>query len=190
MSLEELSPSIVKIFRFFQVTSEGNIKENPVSKKKNSDVILGLTPYQGELLRNVDQNSVFIFPDGVPAFEDAHQFSIITTDDIKPFLYLKSLDIEELGFVCIDPFIICKDFLVKIAAVDLARLGLKDPKDALVLSFVTVRENPRDNTANLLAPVIINLQNRTGKQIILEDFPVKFNIWDNLDDQSEGDGSC
>jgi flagellar assembly factor FliW len=157
-----------------------------VSKKKNNNVILGLTPYQGEMLQSLEKEAIFNFPDGVPAFEDAQNFSIVTNEDIKPFIYLKSLEIDELGFVCIDPFLIYKDYLVKISAADLAHLGLKDPKDALVFCFVTVKEDPQENTANLLAPVVINLQNRKGRQVILDNYPVRHNIWQGLDEM----GNC
>jgi flagellar assembly factor FliW len=157
-----------------------------VSNKKNN-IILGLTPYEGDLAQSLSQEDILIFPDGVPAFEDATKFSLITAEDIQPFMYLKSVDTEDLGFVCIDPFLIYKDYLVKISAADLAVLQLKDPKDALVFCFVTVKADPQDNSANLLAPIILNLENRKGKQIILENYPVKFNIWEGLDSMSKED---
>ncbi|MCM8538097.1 MAG: flagellar assembly protein FliW [Lentisphaeraceae bacterium] len=153
-----------------------------MDKKKNKqNVILGLTPYKGEMLKSLDKEAVFHFADGVPAFEDAKNFTLVTNDDIKPFLYFKSIEIDELGFVCIDPFLIYKDYLVKISAADLLQLGLKDPQDALVFCFVTVKEDPRENTANLLAPVVINLQNCKGRQVILDNYPVRYNIWEGLD---------
>lgn len=154
-----------------------------MSKKNN--IILGLTPYQGDLLNSLGQEAIINFPSGVPAFEDANNFTLICNEDIKPFLYLKSLEIEELGFVCIDPFLICKDYLLKISAVDLSHLQLKDPQDALVFCFVTVKPDPKENTANLLAPVIINIKTRIGRQVILENYPVRFNIWEGLDKLSE-----
>ncbi len=149
-------------------------------KRQSEKIILGLTPYKGELTKSLGENAIITFEDGVPAFEDSKRFSLVTNDDIKPFMYLKSLEIEELGFVCIDPFLINKDYLIKITAADLAKLQLKDPQDALVFCFVTVRSEPQENTANLLAPVIINIKNRKAKQIILENYPVKFNIWEGL----------
>jgi flagellar assembly factor FliW len=164
-----------------------------VSKKKNNkgsnNIILGLTPYEGDLTKSLTQEDIFDFPEGLPAFEEARHFSLITTEDIKPFMYLKSLEIEDLGFVCIDPFLLSKDYLVKISAADLAILQIKEPKHALVFCFVTVKEDPQENSANLLAPIIINIQNRVGKQVILENYPVKFNIWEGLD-QMSGDESC
>ena len=159
--------------------------------KKPANIILGLTPYQGDVLNSLGQEAIISFPEGIPAFEDASTFSLICNEEIKPFLYLKSLEIEELGFVCIDPFLIFKDYLLKISAVDLAHLQLKDPKDALVLCFVTVQPDPKENTANLLAPVVVNINKRIARQIILENYPVRFNIWDGLDTMEKmEDSSC
>ena len=160
-------------------------KKNKKPKKESNKIILGLTPYEGELSKSLGDDSVVTFQDGVPAFEEAKKFTLVTNDEIKPFMYLKSLEIEELGFVCIDPFLICKDYLIKISAADLAHLQLKEPQNALVFCFVTIRPDPQENTANLLAPVIINLENRKAKQIILENNPVKFNIWEGLEKVNE-----
>lgn len=159
-------------------------------KRESNKIILGLTPYKGELTKSLGENAIINFEDGVPAFEEAKQFTLITNDDIKPFMYLKSLEVEELGFVCIDPFLINKEYLIKISAADLAKLQLKDPQNALVFCFVTVRPDPQENTANLLAPVIINLENRKAKQIILENYPVKFNIWEGLKIDNEEAEEC
>ena len=181
----------ISLFRYVGLTVLliSKREKKDVTMKKKNNIILGLTPYEGDLTQSLSQDDILGVPDGVPAFENATKFTLITTEDIQPFLYLKSVDIEDLGFVCIDPFLIYPDYLVKISAADMATLQLKDPKDALVFCFVTVKPEPKDNSANLLAPIIINIQNRKGKQVILENYPVKFNIWDGLDKINGGE-SC
>ncbi|MEN9360059.1 MAG: hypothetical protein RL095_1594 [Verrucomicrobiota bacterium] len=149
--------------------------------KFRRDLILSITPYQSEMLASLEKDAVYEFPEGIPAFEDARRFTLLSTDEIKPFLYLKSLDLEGLGFVCIDPFMIYSGYLARISAADMIKLELRDASEAIVLSFVTVQQNPQENTANLLAPIIINLRNRKGRQVILDKYPVRYNIWDNLD---------
>ncbi len=149
--------------------------------KFRRDLILSITPYQSEMLASLEKDAVYEFPEGIPAFEEARRFSLLSTDEIKPFLYLKSLDVDGLGFVCIDPFMIYSGYLARISAADMIKLELRDASEAIVLSFVTVQQNPQENTANLLAPIIINLRNRRGRQVILDKYPVRYNIWDNLD---------
>ena len=160
-------------------------KKSKNKKPEPNKIILGLTPYDGELVKSLGEDAIITFKDGVPAFEDAKSFTLFTNDDIKPFMYLKSLELEELGFVCIDPFLINKEYLIKICGTDLAHLELKKPENALVFCFVTVRATPQENTANLLAPVIVNLENKKAKQIILENNPVRFNIWEGLEKAGE-----
>lgn len=139
-------------------------------------------PYHRKVANRIDDSVVFNFRDGIPAFEDAKRFVLVINEKIKPFLYLKSLDHEGLGFICIDPFMVCKDYAINIPAKDQAALGLDSPESAFVLSFVTVEKDPRETTTNLLAPVIINIDNFEGRQVILdEERPVRFNIWRGLE---------
>ena len=116
--------------------------------KFRRDLILSITPYQSEMLASLEKDAVYEFPEGIPAFEEARRFSLLSTDEIKPFLYLKSLDVDGLGFVCIDPFMIYSGYLARISAADMIKLELR---------------------------------NRRGRQVILDKYPVRYNIWDNLD---------
>jgi len=125
--------------------------------------------------------AVISFPDGVPAFEDSKRFVLIFNDSIKPFVYLKSLDVKDLGFVCVDPFMICSNYSVSLSALHLSLLQLKEPSRALVLSFVTIAADCKDTTCNLLAPVVINVEKFIGCQVILENLPVKFRIWEAIE---------
>ncbi|MBN2642448.1 MAG: flagellar assembly protein FliW [Victivallales bacterium] len=140
-------------------------------------------PYPRKIANKLDESVVFNFSKGIPAFEDAKRFVLHVSDKIKPFLYLKSLDLQGLGFICIDPFLVKKDYCIDIPAKDQAELGLEDPGMAFVLSLVTVEKNPRETTANLLAPIIINMDNLEGRQVILSDdrLSVRYNIWKGLE---------
>jgi len=156
-------------------------------EKKDQATVLSdhiTQPYHKKIANPLDESVVFNFPDGVPAFEDSKRFVLVVNEKIRPFFYLKSLDISGLGFVCIDPFMICADYSIRIPAKDQSLLGLSDPSSAFVLAFVTVEKDPHETTANLLAPVIINTDNMVGRQVILdENWPVRFNIWHGLEEQ-------
>jgi flagellar assembly factor FliW len=68
-------------------------------------------------------------------------------------------------------------------------LELKDPGSALVLAMVTVESDPKNTTANLLAPIVINMDNLVGRQVILEDsYPVRFRIWEGLENIERNKG--
>ncbi len=131
--------------------------------------------------KKVSQDLVIHFPEGVPAFENAQNFTLIGGEDIEPFMMLVSQDIEDFGFFCIDPFLLDPNYHFKLNTEDQKKLKVEDPRDVLVLSFVTRAERPEDFTANLLAPVVLNIRNRLAKQIILERYPVRLNIWEAIE---------
>lgn len=131
----------------------------------------------------VSDGNIFAFPDGVPAFEDYKQFVLYCSTDMQPFFFMKSLGVSpEVSFVCVDPFLVCPDYQVRVGPADLKALELKRGEDAFVFSFVTVHDNPGDITANLQGPVVLNMKNSRGRQIISEGtkHDVRFKVWDAL----------
>ena len=163
------------------------IVRTDVSAGQEASVEHNGSPYPKKVAQLMNDPIVFLFNDGVPAFEASKRFVLLLNPNIKPFVYLKSLDMDDLGFVCVDPFIVCKDYSVKIPAKDLSILGLKDPESALVLSMVTVDKDPQKTTCNLLAPIILNTENRVGRQVILEDsYPVRYRIWEGIEAMGRG----
>ncbi|QBG47404.1 hypothetical protein EGM51_08365 [Verrucomicrobia bacterium S94] len=131
----------------------------------------------------VSDGNIFTFPDGVPAFEEYREFVLYCNTDVQPFFFMKSIGISpEVSFVCIDPFLVCPDYQVRVGPSDLQALDLTSGEDAFIFSFVTVRDNPCDITANLQGPVILNMKNSRGRQIISEGtkYDVRFRVWDAL----------
>ena len=136
----------------------------------------------------VNKDNIFVFPEGIPAFEEYRQFVLYCDTTLQPFFFLKSVGITpEISFVCVDPYLVCPDYRVRLGNADLKTLGLKSEKDAFVFSTVTVRENPEDTTTNLVGPCVVNLKNYTGKQVINEGgkYNVRTRIWDRITELKE-----
>lgn len=157
------------------------MKINSKNKEFDPSKFYSELPYPKKVAELIDENVVFNFTEGIPAFESAKRFVLLLNEKIKPFLYLKSIDVEDLGFVCVDPFIVKKGYLVNLPAKDRSMLELKEPSSAFVLSIVTVAPDPKEITANLMAPIIFNIDTFTGLQVILDDsYPVRYKIWEGL----------
>ena len=61
----------------------------------------------------------------------------------------------------------------------IAPLGKLTPENTYILVTVTVPKNIEDFSVNLKAPVVINMDNRKGVQMIVEDdYPVKYKVYD------------
>jgi len=59
-------------------------------------------------------------------------------------------------------------------------LEIEDADDVLALSIVVIpHENPRASTINLLAPLVFNINNKKGAQVILtgSDFKVDYPLF-------------
>ena len=71
-------------------------------------------------------------------------------------------------------------------------LGKLDPEEILVLVTVTVPKDLTQMSVNLQAPIILNAENKTGCQIIIDnvadEFPVKFMVYDILQKKKERAG--
>jgi flagellar assembly factor FliW len=139
----------------------------------------------------VSDGNIFTFPDGVPAFEDYRQFVVYYDTQMQPFFFMKSLGVTpEVSFVCIDPFMICPDYQIQLERSDLQALDLKRGTDAFVFAIVTVNDDPCDITANLKGPIVLNMKNKRGRQVICEgsEHDVRYRVWDALS-QINDDGA-
>lgn len=116
---------------------------------------------------------------GLLGFEAYTQFTLVPNVDQTPFHMLQSEEVEELGFMCIDPQLVVKGYEFDLSDEDVAELGIQSVDDVLVLVLVTIPEDPRETTANLLGPLVINRQTGVGKQVVLSrsDYPVRFPVF-------------
>ena len=114
--------------------------------------------------RTVPPDRVVVFPDGLIGFRDARRFALLEPDPAdSPLLCLVSLDTPELGFVVCDPTTRWPDY-----AADLGLVGDLYRDGPVVLAIVTLPPDPRAMTVDLLAPLVIDWETRTGRQIVLD----------------------
>lgn len=111
---------------------------------------------------------------GLPGFPDARRFVLMEWgEEGSPFSLLRSLDHESLEFLVAAPVVLFPDYAPELDDVDAGALGLLSAEDALVLVIVTVGEHAEDATANLLAPIIVNIHTLVAAQVALPTAPVE-----------------
>ena len=115
-------------------------------------------------------NSTVEFPQGLPGFEERRRFVALTFPDSKPLVFLQSLEDRSLCFVTLPVLSIDQHYRLEVCEEDLARLGLapeQQPRigrDVACLAVLTLQES--GPTANLLAPIVINIGNLKAVQSI------------------------
>lgn len=136
----------------------------------------------GELEVPVD--SVIEFPSGVIGFPRAHRYVML--EHKHPFSWLHSVEDTNLAFVVVDGFEFGKQFDVKPPLGD-KDCDFKEDDEYAILIIVTVRPDPRMTTANLKAPLFVNMRNRRGVQVIFDDpkYSTRYLLW-NEENKDQG----
>ena len=118
------------------------------------------------------------FEKGIPGLEKYREFEINQVESNEKFKQIISIEDSNIGFIVISPFEIKKDYELNLSDDVIKELQIDSPKDVLVLSLITLGKTLEKTTVNLKAPVIINIKNNKGKQLILQDD--KYNIKEPL----------
>jgi flagellar assembly factor FliW len=128
-----------------------------------------VSKYFGEL--DYSTEDVFQFPEGIPAFEDQTAFVFLDQPQTHPLIFMQDLGDPGLCFITVPVLVADPTYRPDLSPEDLALLGLSpEPppqigSDILCLTLVTVSEHA-DPTVNLASPVVLNLRNRKGVQVI------------------------
>jgi flagellar assembly factor FliW len=110
------------------------------------------------------------FAAGLPGFPSARRFRLTRWGgEDSPFSLLESTEVDGLAFVVAHPLEFFPEYAPEVDDDTVERLGLGDADDALVLVIVTVPDDPRGATANLVGPVIVNRRTLEAVQAVLTD---------------------
>jgi len=118
------------------------------------------------------ESSVFHFPFGLPGFEDERAFLFLDRPGAEPLIFMQSLATPKLCFILLPILAVDPHYELFLEDETAARLGLPDtgPRigtDVLCAAIVCAARRPDDvPTANLLAPVVVNLKRQIGTQAI------------------------
>jgi flagellar assembly factor FliW len=130
------------------------------------------TKYFGPLAYR--EESVFNFPDGLPSFDDEKSFVPIELPQNAPLLFLQSLLQPSLCFIALPVLAVDRKYRLAVSPEDLAELEL-DPdrqpelaREVLVLALVSLHDG-FSATANLMAPIVVNVTTRRALQAIRRD---------------------
>ena len=119
----------------------------------------------------VDESKICCFENGLPGFPDVRRFVTIPFGSNGVFAYLHSLDNRSLCFVIMNPFFLFRDYAFQLSESVKWELDISEKSEIGVYVIVTLGEDINSSTANLRAPLVVNLSNGKAKQVIVEDSP-------------------
>ncbi len=135
----------------------------------------------------VDEKDVIELPAGLIGFPELKKYVLLDHDKDSPFKWLQSLDDGAIAFVLINPLLFKPEYTVEVNEAEVADLGLENEEDAVISVIITMPSDPQKMTANLKAPLVFNLKNRKGRQVILNnsEYTTRHNIMEEVKKRSE-----
>ncbi len=129
---------------------------------------------------------------GMIGFPDMTTFALIYDEEKgndTSIRWFQSMDDPETAFPVMDPMVIKEDYNPIVSDEILSPLGELNDENTYILVTVTVPSKVEELSVNLKAPIVINLDNNKGVQLIVEDdYPVKYKIYDLLKARKEKAG--
>ena len=104
-------------------------------------------------------------------------------------MWLQSMDDADIALPVMIPNTVKEDYAPNVSEEIVAPLGELNEQNTYILVTVTVPKNIQDFSVNLKAPIVINMDNHKGVQLIVEDdYPVKYKVYDVLKAKKEKAG--
>ncbi|MBM4011792.1 MAG: flagellar assembly protein FliW [Planctomycetota bacterium] len=124
---------------------------------------------------DVDAADVIRFPSGLPGLEDCREWALLADAGNDALGWLQSTTRGEVAVAVVSPRRFVPEYQVRIPRSELTPLAIADMRQAQVV--VVVGQNGTNLTLNLKAPIVINLEARTGRQVVASgDLPLQYEL--------------
>jgi len=108
-------------------------------------------------------------PTGILGFPQFTRFCLVDPADDTLILWLQSLEDASIAFPLLEPKIFKPDYVARLSAAELRDLKLDNINQSAVFSVLTIPEDATQMTANLKAPIVINLKEQLARQVVLQE---------------------
>lgn len=112
---------------------------------------------------------IISFPEGLLGFGSLRRFVIVDDPSDDIFAWLQSCEEPAIAFPILEPRFFTENYLPSLNKNDFEALGLAGEQKCPLFAIITIPNDPTQMTANLKAPVVVNLQKRLARQCVLQD---------------------
>lgn len=124
---------------------------------------------------DIDAGDIIRFPSGLPGLEDCREWALLADAANEALGWLQCTTRPEVALAVVSPRRFVPDYQVRIPRSELTPLALADIRQAQVV--VVVGKTGTTLTLNLKAPIVINLEARTGRQVVASgDLPLQYEL--------------
>jgi flagellar assembly factor FliW len=118
---------------------------------------------------SVTAEDVIHFPEGLLGFNELHRFVLLDDPADEIFAWLQSCEEPSIAFPLLEPELFATTFKVQLTKHDMEILGTKNSDEIRSFAIITIPTDPTQMTANMKAPIVVNLSTRVARQCVLQD---------------------
>lgn len=127
----------------------------------------------------VDDSKIVKFQDGLPGFEQLTKFILLSPEQTQPLYWMQSMEDGDVALPVISSFDILDDYTLDIPDEVVAGLEMEGLEDLLVMNVCVVPDDVSQMTANLAAPILMNVRLNIGIQIVVDskEYPTRYSVF-------------
>jgi flagellar assembly factor FliW len=114
------------------------------------------------------EDAVVEFPHGLPVFENERRFLMIQPPSMSPIVFLQSIDTPLVAFTAVPASVVEPDYELSVLPEDLDAIGCPQVDQVAAFAILAFSDDGSP-TANLLAPIVVNVEARKAVQAIRSD---------------------
>lgn len=120
-------------------------------------------------LVELKSEDVLTFPEGLLGFQDLRQFVLLDDPNDDIFAWLQSCELPSIAFPVLEPELFGHKYAVNLNRNDLESLKMQTGQTPAYLNIITIPDDATEMTANIKAPIVINVEQRIARQCVLQD---------------------
>ncbi|MGX8702401.1 flagellar assembly protein FliW [Caproiciproducens sp.] len=132
-------------------------------------------------LQNMETSvqNIIYFEEGILGFEDIREYLLYHEEENGIIWSLQAAHSDIPSFVVVDPYPIVHGYSPVFPQSELDYFGETDAENLCVLAVAVIKPNLSESVINLKAPIVIDVNTKKAKQIILEnsDYPIRYQLF-------------
>jgi flagellar assembly factor FliW len=133
-------------------------------------------------LVSITEADLITFNEGLLGFSELRKFVLLDDPNDEIFAWLQSCERPAVAFPILEPELFAAAYKINLTKHDLESLHMTAQDKNRIFTIVTIPEDATLMTANLKAPIVINVKERIAKQVVAQenDYPIKLPIFSEL----------
>lgn len=117
----------------------------------------------------LSHEDIITFPEGLLGFQDLRTFVLLDDPNDDIFAWLQSCESPSIAFPVLEPELFSESYKINLNKSDLEVLQMANASGVRSFCIVTIPDDPTLMTANMKAPIVVNVQKKRARQCVLQD---------------------